>query len=244
MFCKRSKMWQLAALLPCLLFVSEVSGKCDILLECGRLVGAEYLFFDETYILSYLKGNSLESVCPRVPNFTHCVDKNLASCDVQIIKVYNEANSNLLQYLCSPKGRELASSLANSDLTDNLNFRVYLKREIRRCYQTYKTAVGIDEQSPVIKGTTDVTLSDKCFFVKNLGQCLINIARDDSMLDLFRFIKDVWFYAAGKIFESFDCATEALPSPIVGGKPETRNTDKEWNSAEMVEETFRKRLSG
>ncbi|GFO38092.1 hypothetical protein PoB_006459700 [Plakobranchus ocellatus] len=209
MFCKRSKMWQLAALLPCLLFVSEVSGKCDVLFECGRLMGRRNIFFDESFIMSYLIGNNLDNVCPRVPSFTHCVDKNLASCDEQIIKSYNEANSNLLQYLCSPRGRELASILANSDLTNNADFRAVLKREIGRCYQTYRTAMGIDEQLPVMKSTTDVTLSDKCSFVKNLGQCLINIIRGDSMLALSRFIKDVWFYAAGKIFESIGCATEA-----------------------------------
>ncbi|GFO05101.1 hypothetical protein PoB_003160600 [Plakobranchus ocellatus] len=190
------------------LFVSEVSGNCNALYGCERILGTENLYSEQFLILSFRNAESLEKVCPNLPKFQECVDKNLASCEHEWARSSSEINLALYKYLCSPRGQELASKVANSDCATDSENEVRLFNEITACYETFETDMSVEPQQAQERGR-DVSSAIKCKYVMNLKQCLIDTAPKDCHDDMSAFIKDIWSHAAGKKHEDLYCVSEA-----------------------------------
>ncbi|GFN73841.1 hypothetical protein PoB_000034700 [Plakobranchus ocellatus] len=105
-------MWKLVALLVSLLLVTEVSGICQALFSCNHIVGKQRLIPEEDYItiMSSIYLDELYALVDQHPQLLDelkdCVDRNLASCELPYVRDSALADANLLEYLCSPRGRE------------------------------------------------------------------------------------------------------------------------------------------
>ncbi|GFO28106.1 DC-STAMP domain-containing protein 1-like [Plakobranchus ocellatus] len=181
-----------------------VSGDCEALLGCNRIVGEENMYDEESYIMSYVNAFNLEFMCPLVPEFKKCLDKNLASCGTQSVKDLYQADTALFQYLCSSRGKQLALSLAKSYCTYDVDVEISLEEKIQHCYKVYDIKTTRMVMIASERGV-EVTLGAKCYYVNFLRKCLINAAPDACHNDMTAFIKDVWTHAAGKKFEGLGC---------------------------------------
>ncbi|GFN73839.1 Ag precursor [Plakobranchus ocellatus] len=207
-------MWKLVALLASSLLVTEVSGICEALRSCNqfnRFVGKETVTPEEKLILSYIYANGLYALVDQYPELLDelkdCVDRNLASCELPDVRDAAQADVDLLEYLCSPRGRELTSKLLNSDCIRTGLVRIKLYLASVRCYGNFNHAVDRERSKAYRQGTV-YNLSANCTFVELLRQCLVDAAPEVCHDDMTAFIKDVWTHAASKKYERLGCPTQ------------------------------------
>ncbi|GFN90818.1 hypothetical protein PoB_001732400 [Plakobranchus ocellatus] len=204
-------MWKLVALLPSLLLVTEVSGICQALLSCNHIVGKQTLTPEEELILSYTYANRLYALVDQYPELLDelkdCVDRNLASCELPYVRDAAQAEADLVEYLCSPRGRELTSKLLNGDCIPTGFVRINLYLAPVSCYGNFNNAVDRERSKAYWQGTV-YNLSANCTYVETLRQCLVDAAPEVCHDDMTAFIKDVWSHAASKKYERLGCPTQ------------------------------------
>ncbi|GFN73838.1 hypothetical protein PoB_000034400 [Plakobranchus ocellatus] len=70
-------------------------------------------------------------------------------------------NAGFFQYLCSPRGKELALTLANSDCATDVEIEVGLEREVKYCYELYNIDMTLASWQARKKGK-EVSQETKC----------------------------------------------------------------------------------
>ncbi|GFN73849.1 Ag precursor [Plakobranchus ocellatus] len=194
-------MWKLVALLASVLLVTEVSGDCKPLTYCDEIVDPEYMDYlkqddEKSMVMSYLLGANLDRLCPTVPKYKSCVDHSVSLCGHEDREIY-EAKTNLLDYLCSPKGRDLATFLARkTDCGHDVWLQIDFYSELVNCYEIF----AADFERTLFDAHTD-----PCYVVETLSQCLIESAPNACQKDMTMFIEDVWSHATGKKYDYLGC---------------------------------------
>ncbi|GFO30329.1 Ag precursor [Plakobranchus ocellatus] len=194
-------MWKLVALLASVLLVTEVSGECVPLTHCDEMMDPEHMSylkqdFEESMVMSYLLGAHLDEICPIVPKYKSCVDSGARLCGSEDREIY-EAKTNLLQYLCSPKGHDLATGLATSTACgQDVWIQIDFYSELVNCYEIFTADfehMWFDPQA------------DPCHLIETLRQCLIDSAPEACQNDMTTFIEDVWSQATEQKFDYIGC---------------------------------------
>ncbi|GFO09585.1 hypothetical protein PoB_003609000 [Plakobranchus ocellatus] len=191
-------MWKLVALLASLLLVTEVAGDCRALTDCDSFLDYWYMDYldqniDKSMVISYFLGNDVHEIRKIVPHYTSCVDRSLRYCEDEETRDTYEAKSNLLQYLCSPLGSELASHLVNTpDCGHGELFDASILPQLTTCYEVFTDGISND-----------------CSQVKKLRQCLVNSAPKSECHDaMVTYIGEVWSHATGKKYERLGCPSQ------------------------------------
>ncbi|GFN76792.1 hypothetical protein PoB_000329800 [Plakobranchus ocellatus] len=127
-----------------------------------------------------------------VPHYATCVDRRFIFCDEEETRDLYEAKANLLQFLCSPTGSKLATSLLNTRVCGyDGRTEFNLHQALNSCYEAFTPDMAHD-----------------CSHVETLRQCLVNSAPESACHDqMVTFIEDVWSHATGKRYERLGCPT-------------------------------------
>ncbi|GFN73847.1 Ag precursor [Plakobranchus ocellatus] len=194
-------MWKLVALLASVLLVTEVSGDCTPVTYCDEIVDSEYMYYleqdvEKSMVMSYLLGANLNQLCPIVPKYKSCVENTVSLCGHEDQGIY-EAKANLLDYICSPKGTDLATHLARTtDCGQDVWLQIEFYSVLVNCYEIFTAdfeQIWFDPHG------------DPCQLVETLRKCLIESAPKACQNDMITFIEDVWSHATGKKYDYLGC---------------------------------------
>ncbi|GFN73848.1 hypothetical protein PoB_000035400 [Plakobranchus ocellatus] len=194
-------MWKLVALLASVLLVTEVSGDCKPVTYCYEIVDPAYMEYlnqnaEKSMVMAYLLGANLDRLCPTVPKYKSCVDHSVSLCGHEDREMY-EAETNLLDYICSPKGRELSTHLAkNTACGQDVWLQIDFYSKLSNCYEIFTADFEQTWFDPH---------ADPCYLVETLRQCLIESAPRACQKDMTMFIEDVWSHATVKKYDYLGC---------------------------------------
>ncbi|GFO30330.1 hypothetical protein PoB_005683500 [Plakobranchus ocellatus] len=194
-------MWKLVALLASVLLVTEVCGVCVPVIRCDAKLEEQDMSYlaqdiDESMVMSYLLGARLDEICPIEPKYKSCVESKIYDCGFDDREIYT-AKTNLLQYLCSPKGRDLATDLATKTACGHDTWlQGDFQWKLRNCYKIF--TADFDHMWSASK-------ADVCQVIETLRQCLIDSAPEACQNDMTTFIEGVWSSATGKKYDFMRC---------------------------------------
>ncbi|GFR78004.1 hypothetical protein ElyMa_002250800 [Elysia marginata] len=199
-------MWKLVALLPCLLFISEVRGDCSSLLACENEISNSALVSgDPASLLVYSdESAALDAVCGELSGYTTCVSDNLDTCNSTSVRNQIEKIKDIVEYVCSADGRQVVLDLADSECNDDPILETRIETMMNGCVEDFIMGVQMAQFQAILDGR-QFNVSEICPFTDELEVCIVNGSADMCGAAMGTFMTNIWHIASSDQFAQFGC---------------------------------------
>ncbi|GFN92960.1 hypothetical protein PoB_001946600 [Plakobranchus ocellatus] len=190
----------------------EVKGDCSELLACENTITESSFFAEDTGVVGYMnEAEAMDVICTELSNLTSCISNKLGTCDDATVKNEVKAAKDIIEYMCSPEGKQVVISLASSPCADNPLLEIQMEIMMQGCLETFQFDLQMEAMNAAFSGR-DFEMSDACPFIDQLETCLIQGSTQMCGAQMGTFMAKIWDIATRDQFSEFGCSHSVIHS--------------------------------
>lgn len=200
------------ALLSCALLILQVQSVCEQLKACGNIGGGGSFFSDDSTLVSYANDAlDMSSVCSELGAMTTCINNNnnKDSCPFKSVRKEVVAIRDVIEWLCTPEGIQVAQAVESSPCIDDIFMEVRVNLMMQSCLSDFQLNLELKQMDALTSGTM-FKKQDACPFVSELNSCVIDGSRSRCGEEMATLVRHMWNIVTNDEFTEFGCSLNSL----------------------------------